>query len=134
MCELENELSSVKSNLSKSNKSLQECHQLIRDQKSISDWKLEAEQKRHDDEMFEREKELDEIAIELLTLEKEKTQSSNQESCISTVCIKSNMNEDILRQDTEAGIDVVSEEVSVSPTILCRDSQEENVDDEMKVG
>ena len=80
MCELENELLGVKSNLTKSNKSLQECHQLICNQTAVASRKLEEEQKSHDNEKFRLERELNEFKIRFITLEEEKGRIEKENS------------------------------------------------------
>eukprot|EP00800_Vazella_pourtalesii_P011584 TRINITY_DN278_c0_g1_i2.p1 TRINITY_DN278_c0_g1~~TRINITY_DN278_c0_g1_i2.p1 ORF type:complete len:365 (+),score=123.65 TRINITY_DN278_c0_g1_i2:222-1316(+) len=125
MIELENELLSVKSNLSKSNKSLQECHQLICNQSAVSNRKLEEEQKRHEDEKFELERELNEFKNRVITLETEKEMIEEQNSQLQ--------NKDILKKDTRECAIVASEDVLVFPVILCRDSQEREADNEMEL-
>ena len=119
MSELESELLSVKSNLSKSTKSLQECHQLMCNQTAVANRKLDEEQKRYEDEKIELERELNKFKIRVTTLEEERERIERENSQLSHQL----MNEDIIKQDTEQHecVDIASEDVLASPTILCRE-------------
>ncbi|KAI6648955.1 hypothetical protein LOD99_7028 [Oopsacas minuta] len=132
--ELANQLLSVNTDLSKTQKSLQECHQLIKSQ-SVANKKLEEEVIKQEGEKLEierkREGEFDTFTAQIITveLERDRIQEEYNQMSIKLAVLSEEHNkakEDILAQNTGQYECIDMEpEVRLSPVILCPDSQED---------